>query len=519
MVEFTEKTRRIPYWQIFCSWFVEHFSYLLLVGLCLPTLLWQLDVYPAFWFDEGYKANAAQTLAERGVYGTYTVAGYVPFDPGISSGPVDIIFTALSFKLLGIGIVQARLVAVLFVLMALFSMYAITVDIYGRQAGLFVILIVWAMPAIQGISFVQLGRQSLGEGPALGLITFGLWLWFRHWDKGRWLPLSFAGAVMGLGLLSKTQIGLALLPALGLITLGRGRKNWALGLQTGLPLVIVLAILVSWSLVGDVATSESVRLENSLMLREAIASNILTGLWGQTLTPSAWTIIALMSIAVISGGWRLIRISANTAYEANKWWIEATLTLFVLFYIVWFSLFSVGWPRYAFAGLIAALLLLGKTAWDIFQLVSPRTKQHWSGFSPFFYPLAVFSLSFAGLWTNLYPIVTFSEATQAQKTADYIRREIPRDAVIESWAWELDALSGHWEYHHPHQRYLFEAIREYSHYQQRFDLNYNLLEADPDYLITSPFSNWTGIYPDTSLKQNFIELTRIGAYRIYQRSR
>lgn len=103
--------------------------------------------------------------------------------------------------------------------------------------------------------------------------------------------------------------------------------------------------------------------------------------------------------------------------------------------------------------------------------------------------------------------------------ADYIRRAIPRQAVIESWAWELDALSSHWQYHHPHQRYLFLAIRQFSHNQKPFDLDYDLLQADPDYLITDQFSSWTHIYQPEAIRANFIELAEIGTYRLYQRIR
>ena len=295
------------------------------------------------------------------------------------------------------------------------------------------------------------------------------------------------------------------------------------------------------------------------MLREAIASNILTGLWGQTLTTHAWFIIGLMGVGVLSSGWRLIRNAANTSYAVNKeyfphsvgklggdcqipalaagfgnpaganprqmgntlnkWWAEATLALFVLLYLVWFALLSVGWPRYAFVGLIVAMLLLGKLAWDIFQATCRRIEGRWPKVSPFLYPTALLGLSLIALWINLYPNLTFNEPTKFQDMADYIRQEIPQDAVIESWAWELDALSGHWQYHHPHQRYLFQAIRQFSHHQQAFDLNYNLLQADPDYLITDGSSTWTGIYSDAVVTANFVELTEIGVYRIYRRIR
>ena len=46
-------------------------------------------------------------------------------------------------------------------------------------------------------------------------------------------------------------------------------------------------------------------------------------------------------------------------------WAELTLALYVLGYMAWFALFSVGWSRYAFGGLIVGLLLFGKLVWDL----------------------------------------------------------------------------------------------------------------------------------------------------------
>jgi hypothetical protein len=123
------------------------------------------------------------------------------------------------------------------------------------------------------------------------------------------------------------------------------------------------------------------------------------------------------------------------------------------------------------------------------------------------------------LFINVYRPLQLEMPPHAQETADYIRTQIPRQAVIESWEWELDALSSHWNYHHPNQRYLFLAIRQFSQEQKPFDLDYDVLQADPDYLITGPFSDWTHLYEMSSIQSNFRELARFGVYRIYQRVR
>src|SRR5260221_6210414 len=80
--------------------------YLLLVAISLPALLLRLGGYPAPWHDGGSRTNAARTLAKRGIYGTYTTEGFRPFDPYITSGPMDVVAVTTSFRLLGEGVVQ-----------------------------------------------------------------------------------------------------------------------------------------------------------------------------------------------------------------------------------------------------------------------------------------------------------------------------------------------------------------------------------------------------------------------------
>jgi len=460
---------------------------LLLLLIALPLLMLYLDVYPPIWFDEGYKTNAVRTLVERGVYGTYTTQGYIPFDPGISSGPADIVPLALSFQFFGKNVIHLRFVIVVYTLIALLSFYLIAVYLYGSESGLFVTLIMLTAPAIQGVSFLLIGRQILGEAPSLALILLGLWLWFQSWDNERWLYVSLSGLFVGLGLLSKTQVAIALIPTILLIIIGRTIVKPSQVAKSLTYLAIILAVIGSWMLLGRLATTEEIRQENSLLLMDAVRSNLLTFLWGQTLTKSAFIIIGFLSLGVLVGGWRLKGRLKELSLGTSKYWAEATLTLFVLISTFWFAFLSVGWPRYAYAGLVVSLLLIGRLGWDIFEQMQHWFQRYRLFFSNWTYSIALTCLTFIVIVVNIHPIIGFEQKNIAQQMADYISREIPRDAVIETWEWELDALSQHWEYHHPNQRYLFLAIRQFSHEQKPFNLDYDLLQADPDYLVTGPF--------------------------------
>jgi hypothetical protein len=110
-------------------------------------------------------------------------------------------------------------------------------------------------------------------------------------------------------------------------------------------------------------------------------------------------------------------------------------------------------------------------------------------------------------------------SNDAERTAAYINSSIPPDAVVETWEWELSGLSQHRAFHHPSQHYLFLAMRQHFHEGVPFSLDYDLLQADPDYLIVGPLSVWIQIYPPETISAAFTPAERIGAYSIYKRLR
>jgi 4-amino-4-deoxy-L-arabinose transferase-like glycosyltransferase len=501
--------------------------YLLLCVISLPLLVWRLDTYPALWFDEGYKANAARTLAEREVYGTYTSEGYLPFDPGISSGPADIMPIALSFKLFGTGIIQARLVIVLYALLALGCFYAIASKLYGARAAWFSTLLLLTAPSIQGVGFVLMGRQVLGEMPSLALLLLGWWCWWQSWDKPSWTWSMVAGIALGLGLLSKTQIGLALAPAMMLVIAVRwwpslqfkelrGQKRASLWLELT-PLVVMLMVNGLWILLGRWVTPVAISQENSELLMDAIRSNLITGFADRTLMSSSWFIFAFMAFGVVTATLRFDWRPTGVRLATNSAWAEMLVMLFVACLAIWFAFISVGWPRYAFAGLMMSWLLVGKLGWDCLQWLLHQLARLRLGLDRYVYLCVGLGFGVMALVNLVYPLRDAPTVSDAQRMGDYIRATIPRAAVVESWEWELDALSGHWEFHHPHQHYLFLAIRQFSHERKSFDLGYDALQANPDYLIVGVFGDWTRIYDTPVVQTHFSLVAEFGPYRAYRR--
>ena len=62
-----------------------------------------------------------------------------------------------------------------------------------------------------------------------------------------------------------------------------------------------------------------------------------------------------------------------------------------------------------------------------------------------------------------------------------------------------------------------QEIRQFSHEKSSFNLDYDPLQADPDYLVTGTMSDWTGIYPPEILERDFTLVVAFGNYRLYRR--
>ncbi len=494
--------------------------YVLLIGLCFLTLIPKLDVYPAAWFDEGATTHAARTLIERGGYGTVTVRGYVPFDPaGISSGPPVIFPVALSFRLLGPGTIASRLPIALYAVLLVAGLYAIANKIYGGRAALFTTLLLLAVSFRNDLNILSLGRQSLGEVPALALVIIGLLLWFNSWDNNRLWQSALSGILIGMGLMSKMHFSLGLAPAIGLVALARAVQNRKTIPATFAGPVMTALLVGGWILLPRFVTPEPWKTENAAVLSEGMRVAFLSGLNGRVLSNMALAVAGVSGLAALMTLGGIARRPAGRRVTTTAAWAEVTLALFVLAYLAWFIVSSIGWLRYLFPAFVVAAFLGGKIIWDIFVVIEARLRKAAPALANGVYPAAIAAFMLVAAALILLPALRVDNPDWAQATGDYVRNEIPREAVVETWEWELDALSSHWNYHHPGQYELYDVVEQYALNQLPFALEYDTLSGDPDYLITGTYSDWTGIYPADVVDANFTPVATFGPYQVYERER
>src|SRR5881296_741032 len=105
---------------------------LTLVLLLLATI--NLTSVPPLWWDEGWTLTVARTWVEQGHYGRLLAGQLAP--PGLEAAFPVTASIALSFRLLGIGVWQGRLVGVFFTLGALALICYLASRLYDRSVAI-----------------------------------------------------------------------------------------------------------------------------------------------------------------------------------------------------------------------------------------------------------------------------------------------------------------------------------------------------------------------------------------------
>lgn len=141
-----------------------------IIGLLLIyTILYtfNLDKYPSVWADEALFTNPAFTLVTQGFLGTaimpafYNIAHFTYWQM-----PAYLILLAISFKLFGFGIIQARMVSVILGLFTVLFTYLLGKELYSEKIGLLSALILVVNPL-----FFLIARQARMD---IAMVCFAL---------------------------------------------------------------------------------------------------------------------------------------------------------------------------------------------------------------------------------------------------------------------------------------------------------------------------------------------------------
>jgi hypothetical protein len=495
---------------------------LIVIGILVAFLtLYHLANYPATWFDEGSHLHVPKTLVRFGAYADYSSEGFRYYGPTVGIGPTIMLPIAAVFRLFGIGLLQARLVMVAYLLAAIWVFFRLAREMGGsRLAWVATALLV----ASRGVSLLEYGRQVLGEVPGFFFMAAGFALWFASWERATWRRLGIAGVLLGLAMVTKNQYLLVLAPTLGL--------GWLANLiyyRTApqrvfiVPGVVAGACFALWQVYMILYLGPATAGENLAALREATAGAALV------FSPDLMKrgLSELLSLKVYLGWLAPVLVygfflALPRRRDGQQWGV---LFILIAVNLAWYVIASIGWLRYAFPGLAMASLFVARFFYDLtdgFQLPRAAWWRPQGGGQPDWIKQA---LRWAMLvWLAAMIVLPLGQTAReialpgfnaSEAMAAYLNENVPREALIETWEPEMGFLTDH-NYHFPPPLLLNTAVgyiwlnkpspaQEYTFVQDEF----------PSYVLVGAFARWVKLYPDDVLAARYRLVTRIGAYDLY----
>ncbi len=470
---------------------------------------------PKTWQDEGFVLQGAMNLAQHGQWAMRSSEGFRVLDqPLVANGPGLVLPIAAAFAVFGVGLLQARLVMVAYMVFAAVVFFLLARRLFGWPAAIFSTFLLMAVP---DEGFILYGRHALGNVPALAWFLLGCLVYSVADRRRRWHWGALAGLMMGIAAVTKAQY-ILLLP----ILLVAWAAEWMI--HRKLPVARNLAVLgafaaclagwqlAQWLIVGAdnyAQHLEAIRSSTNVTVLAFRLSRIPGNLW--YLARSGFALIALPGLALAA--WQYVRRDSA----------DRTVVLLIAFvgvWIAWYVFASVGWARYTFEPYVIGLLLAGRFARDAIAFArraGPPALRHtgrraaqWAA-AGLIAAMALWgAVGLAGQAARL-----IAEPNRSpQQFAQILLDTVGPDQIVESWEWELDVLAG-LRYHHPTNDWVdrFTAVTQFG---EALDVVYDPGLRRPAFLIDGPFSKWTGIYRPALDAGCCALVARAGQYDLYR---
>ncbi len=485
----------------------ERVVLLVLVSLAALLALINLPYAPPTWFDEGSHLHVPETLVRYGVYADISSEGFRYFGPTIGVGPTVMLPVAGVFQLAGVGLLQARLVIVAYLALALVALYLLARRLYGWQVAALALLLAMASRTLRLEGMLEYGRQVLGEVPGVAFLLLGLLAYttaILRPQRTRSFSL-LAGLAFGLALVTKNQFVLIVPPTLVLLALldwaYYRAGNWWLRIA---PPLIAVACFGAWTVAMLTFFGPAGFAANLAKTRQAAGGAIFVF----ELEASRRAVLYLVQVyggLLIPG----LAYSLWRARERSAWALaHLAAPLMASLWLAWYVT-SLGWPRYAFPAIILGAPGVALLAVELFQALLRRRQPVLAWLGAAYLALAI--LVPLGLTAR----VVFSPGYAAYDMAAYLNQHVPTQPIIETWEPELAVLTDH-TYHYVPIELLDPAVRR--QWLGGPPVSYAGLEEDrPPYLLLGLFSDYTAIYPTEVIERDYQLIYRAEPYRLYQR--
>ncbi|PDW03504.1 ArnT family glycosyltransferase [Candidatus Viridilinea mediisalina] len=477
----------------------------LIVLVALLALI-NLPYVPPTWFDEGSHLHVPKTLVRFGVYADISSEGFRYFGPTIGVGPTVMLPIALAFQVAGIGLLQARLVMVTYLALALLGLFVLARRLYGFQVALLALLLALASRTLRFEGMVEYGRQALGEVPGVafllaGLLAYALGL-FKPEQSRRYALL--AGLGFGLALVTKNQFVLIVPPTLVLLALldwlYYRAGDWWLRLA---PPVIAVACFGAWTVTMLAFFGPDGFSANLAKTRQAAGGAIFV------FDPEA-TRRAVVYLVQVYGGLLVPGLLYSIWRSRERTPHALAMLAPSLMAILWLSWFvtSLGWARYAFPAVILGSLAVARLVADLLHELYARRQRLVLAGAMLYLSVAIM------LPLSLTAQVILSPQDAAQRMAAFMDANVPFDVIVETWEPELGLLTDH-NYHYVPTELLDPAVRR--QWLGGPPISYAGLDAEPPFVLLGPFSGYTEIYPIDVLEREYRVLYTAEPYVLLER--
>ena len=481
--------------------------------------------FPPPWWDEGWTLSVARNWVEHGRYGR--LLDGKPAPPGLEAAFPVTSLVGLSFHLLGVGVWQGRLVGVFSMVGAFGVMTYLAVRLWNQATAVAVWFVLLGMSAHPSLHPLYMGRQALAEMPMLFYLLSGYAFFLLGLEKSRWF-LAPAVFFWGISLVSKAQVIPFWAVSLGLpilVFLGWGQVKKAGLLVLLLAGSFLISRLLPWA-------------ADALLFPGKMAASPIPGMYGVT-------------AFVLEGFNRLLALQATVQYglpaligfafaagtlraKIKRREMNPRDLLFLMLlglggsWLSWYTLFSVGWPRYLFPPLFIGALFVAGLFHELTD--SFRWRAVMAGLGRSLRERRVDrkaggALLAAGLvLITLFPTVKLlgllyaaPRGSAAEQAAEFLHSRTGADALIETYESELHFLLNR-RVHYPPDPVHVELNRR-AFLGQEVPISYDPLASDPDFLVVGSHGRLWRLYEPVVASGAFRLWHSIGPYQIYGRVR
>lgn len=507
------------------SWLnVTNGMLVLLFAVAFGLATHNLAYYPTTWFDEGWFLQIPKNLVQHGEYATYSSEGFRHYDTVIGTAPVFYLPIAAVFQIWGVGLVQARMVIVAYFLATGLLTYLVTRKLFGVSAAL-VALALFLLVQVDdhSTSALLMGRQVMGEVPALCFFMAGLLFWLKAFEQQTNRMLVVAGILLGLAMGTKSQFLLLVPPTIVTVALidrlYYGEKRYRF---FTIPLLMCFAMLVAryffiWVILGSDNFSryiEALFVASGPQVRVFFAPAAMQ-------TALKFFLRSDFMIWIIPSLVYVLLLCAKKHPDNIKCCFPL---VFVTGWLTWFLIASAGWSRYAFPALAVSYVLVARLIDDLGGFASLSLQRIWAALRH--WDLASIARPMSALFLFIMLLINASQDAiqgivaapdqSAQQLAAYIDMHIDDDELIETWEWQIAFLADDALFHHPPNSLLPQLLARKSMDMPYDHRTYDFQQYRPSYILVGWFGKWIEPYPPEFFDQEATLVTSIGDYDLYK---